>query len=138
MNTLVLGLAIIVAAPAPKEAKKPEPTILGEWSLESAVFMGMPLPAPKGRNTINFTPDGKCITFAGDVATAETASFTHDAKKSPAEIDLIEGKGMTMKGIYKIEGETLTICIAIDGQRPDKFGANDKFMMMTLKRMKKE
>ena len=30
------------------------------------------------------------------------------------------------------------MCIAIDGQRPDKFAANDKFIMMTLKRVKKE
>lgn len=138
MNTLILGLAIIVAAPAPKEAKKPEPTILGEWSLESAVFMGMAMPAPKGRSTISFMADGKCIAIEGDGAKPETTTFTHDAKKSPAEIDLIEGKNLRMAGIYKIEGDTLTMCIAIDGQRPDKFAANEKCIMMTLKRVKKE
>ena len=137
MNTFILGLAIIVAAPAPKEAKKPEPTLLGEWTLESAVFMGMAMPAPKGRSTITFTPDGKCIAIEGDGAKPDTTTFTHDAKKSPAEIDLIEGNNLRMAGIYKIEGETLTICISIMGDRPAKFAANDKFMMMTLKRVKK-
>ena len=138
MHTLILGLAIIVAAPAPKEAKKPAPTILGEWALESAVFMGMPIPAPKGQSTITFMADGKCISSEAGAAKPENATFTHDPKMKPAHIDVIEGKNTKMAGIYKIEDETLTICISIEGVRPDKFVANDKIMMMTLKRIKKE
>ena len=72
MHTLILGLAIIVAAPAPKEAKKPAPTIVGEWSLESMVFMGMAMPAPKGQSTITFTADGKCIAVEGAGAKPDT------------------------------------------------------------------
>ena len=138
MHTLILGLAIIVAAPAPKEAKKPAPTILGEWSLESMVFMGMAVPAPKGPSTITFMADGKCIAVEGNGAKPDTTTFTHDAKKSPAQIDLMEGKNLTMAGIYKIEADTLTICISINGARPAIFVSTDKVMMMTLKRVKKE
>ena len=33
MYSLVIGLAVIVAAPAPKEAKKAPLTLVGDWSI---------------------------------------------------------------------------------------------------------
>src|SRR5438045_2167134 len=56
MSTALLGLALALAAPAPKEEKKDPPTLVGEWALESVTFAGRPLPdrrprdAPPDRN----------------------------------------------------------------------------------------
>jgi len=136
MYTLVLCLTL--AAPAPKEVKKPAPTIVGEWALQSAVSMGMAIPAGQGPSMISFLADGKCVSTQAGAAKPEDASYTHDPKMSPAHIDIVEGKGMAIPGIYKIEGETLTICVSIGGQRPVNFEASDKIIMLTLKRVKKE
>ena len=45
---------------------------------------------------------------------------------------------MTIKAIYKIDGETLTICMTPEGARPTKFESAGQTMIMTFKRMKKE
>jgi uncharacterized protein (TIGR03067 family) len=69
-------------------------------------------------------------------------TFTIDAKKSPATLDFAAdgtvGKGLTIAGIYKVEGDTLTVCLAIGDTRPEKFEspAGARLMLMTLKRAK--
>ena len=137
MYTLVIGLAVIVAAPAPKEAKKAPLTPVGEWTIESVTAFGMALPAEKTRKTIRFSADGTTFTLGGNVVTPDVSKFTHDPKTSPAQIDLEKG-GMTYAGIYKIDGDLLTMCLTFEGERPDKFTATDKTMLYTMKRIKKD
>ena len=143
MNPVLLALAVTLSAPAAKEApKKDPPTIVGEWAGEKAEAGGKPLPVPPGGITMEFLADGKVVIREGPKP-AETAQYTADPKKSPAEIDLNpsdKAKGLTFVGIYKIEGDTLTICLGVGGKRPAKFEspAGSDSMLMTLKRTKKK
>src|SRR5262245_13302091 len=139
----LVGLAVLVAAPAPKEAPKKDPGIVGEWIAEKMVAGGMEMPLPPGGNpTFNFTADGKLIVKEGPKEKPDEASYTVDTKKSPAEIDLIpppKEKVGNMPGIFKIDGDTLTICITFMGERPKSFeSAGGTTMLMTLKRAKKD
>jgi hypothetical protein len=47
---------------------------------------------------------------------------------------------MMVKGIYKIDGDTLTMCLSPTGERPAKFEstAGGQTILMTFKRMKKD
>jgi uncharacterized protein (TIGR03067 family) len=142
---LLIGLAVTVAAPAAKEKKKDPPSIVGSWKLEKMEFGGMAMPVGDlGELSLTFAPDGAFIARKGGQEKPETGRYTHDAKKSPAEIDVTETRGgakdMTVRGIYKIDGETLTICMSPMGERPTKFEspAGGQTIMMTFKRMKKE
>ena len=141
--SLLVGLAVVVGAPVKKEppAKDP-PSIVGEWVGESGVRGGKPDNPPAG-TTITFTADGKVKFKEGKDEKPEEGTYKADPKKSPAEIDivpLIDGKSPTILGIYKIEGDTLTMCIVMDGERPKEFASppGSPVVLVTCKRAKKE
>lgn len=146
-STLLIGLAVIVAAPGPKETPKKEaPGIVGSWNLEKAELGGMAIPAGAalGELSLTFNADGTVIATKGGKPEPDNTRYTHDPKKSPAEIDLTEsrqgGKDMVIRGIYKIDGETLTLCMSPLAERPTRFEspAGAQTILMTFKRMKKE
>jgi uncharacterized protein (TIGR03067 family) len=142
MLPLVLGLAVVVAAPAAKDPpKKDPPGIVGKWTLESATFAGMALPKMDSM-TVTFTADGKVETRAAGADVRVSSTYTHDAKKDPPEMDVTEpdgpNAGKPSPSIYKIDGDTLTICTAVMGDRPRTFAApaGSNFVLLVLKRVK--
>jgi len=94
----------------------------------------------EAERTVTITKD--TITFKGKKgAKDEPAAYKIDASKTPGEIDLIEpkDKSETSYGIYKLEGDTLTILIgsAKDPKdRPKEFKTKSKSeeVMFTMKR----
>lgn len=142
-SSLLVGLALVVGAPGAKEEPKKEAaSIVGEWVGEKAVRGGKETPVPEGGITFTFTTEGKMMVSQGGKASQEAIAYKVDLKKKPAEISMeAPGDKGTIKGIFKIEGDTLTLCIAQgkDGEQPTKFesGEGSKTMLMTLKRKKK-
>jgi uncharacterized protein (TIGR03067 family) len=140
---LLIGLALAFAAPAGKDApKKDPPSLVGEWLAESGVKGGKPDNPPPG-TTMTFTADGKVFIKDNKKDSMEFATYKADPKKNPAEIELVPPpavKDVSMLGIYKIDGDTLTICIDMGGDRPKEFAspAGSKHMLITCKRAKKE
>jgi len=139
---VVFGLVLAVGAPGEKDAPKKEaPTVVGEWDSEKAVQGGMERPLPDGGIKITFTTDGKFL-FKKGANDEQTGSYKADATKSPSEIDITPpNEDAPHIGIFKIDGDTLTICLADKGStdRPTKFESPDgtKIMLITLKRVKK-
>lgn len=143
MNTsLLVGFAIVIGAPAKKEAPAKEPpSLVGEWVGESAVRGGKPDNPPAG-TTITFAADGKVFMKEGGDAKAEEGTYKVDIKKMPAELDLVPSladKAPTLVAIYKIEGDTLTIALTLGGERPKEFASppGSQVMLVTCKRAKK-
>jgi uncharacterized protein (TIGR03067 family) len=137
--TTTLILALVIAAPARKDPPKVDtPSPLGRWSVESALFAGTPLPKPE--LTITFGADGKYETRAPGGDAKVSGTFTFDPKKDPPELDVTEptNAGKVSPSIYKIDGDTLTICSSTDGERPRVFDApaGSKFVLLVLKRIK--
>jgi uncharacterized protein (TIGR03067 family) len=139
--SLLVGLALVVAAPAPKETpKKDMPTLEGVWNVDSALKGGKLDNSPPS-GTLQFMSDGKMVLKENgkDI----TGTYTSDAKKDPGEVDLnldAGGATITLKGIFKFEGETLKICLAFMGDRPAKLESPDGSLtvLLTLKRTKKD
>lgn len=50
--------------------------------------------------------------------------FTLDEMQSPKTIDLtIDGESTRLMGIYRLEGDRLTLCLRSDGVRPTEFSS---------------
>jgi uncharacterized protein (TIGR03067 family) len=135
-----LILAVVVGAPAPKaEAKKDPPTVVGKWVPETTIVGDKPDPPPPG-TMFEFTADGQFLMTTDGKPRPETASYTADPKKEPAEIDIAgpgDRKDRPIVGIYKTDGNTLTLAMSKDGTRPTKFEspAGSRVMVITLKRV---
>jgi uncharacterized protein (TIGR03067 family) len=143
----LVGLAVALAAPAPKEATKKEASIVGEWVGEKFVMSGKEVPAAKGVKGLRFTftEDGK-VTVQNDKSDPETGTYKIDGTKDRAEIDLlmdVEKNRAATLGLYKVDGDTLTLCFEFTlgdkAERPTKIEspAGSSIMLMTFKRAKK-
>jgi uncharacterized protein (TIGR03067 family) len=145
MNAFVaLGLAIVVGAPGKNDSPKDKvPPIVGEWACSKLVGGGEELKDLDGIQVssfrLEFTADGKVRMMKLRDDSAE-GTYKFDGKKDPAELDL-SMNGKELKMIYKIEKDTLVICVTKKGdERPTKFEspAGTKVMLMTFTRVKKD
>ena len=115
---LSLVVCLLLASPV-LSADKDE--LQGTWILESWEMRGKKLDIPKGR-VITFSHDEFSAKVDGK---KQSSSYKTDGSESPKHMDITtEGpdeKGMISLAIYKIEGDTLTICAGggiVDKQEP--------------------
>jgi len=119
-----------------KDAKKLE----GTWAVVSMEHEGQKAPDEEAKGiTVTFTADGKVTVKMPDKETKGT--YKLDSEKKLKEITLEAGGEKTLYGIYKLDGDNLTIC-AIDtsaDERPTEFAtkAGSKARLVVLKREKK-
>jgi uncharacterized protein (TIGR03067 family) len=103
--------------------------LTGTWQAESYALDGKPAPADDLKK-IQLVFDAEGNTKALNDGKLFIASSTKiDPTASPATIDIAftggEGKGGTALGIYKLEGNVLTICRSAPGKpRPTEFSSN--------------
>jgi uncharacterized protein (TIGR03067 family) len=152
------GVALLLAfAPAPlPKPEKPSSRLLraldGQWTVLKWSRVGAVIP-PRRRNGIA----GEVLE-QGDAADGMQAEIRRGrlhfqqpngshagwrlrlpAKATPYGLDLIDPTGARFEAIYKVEGDTLTICYGIqhycvqDPDRPKAF-TNKKQWMLVLKR----
>lgn len=135
---VLLALWLITPALADDEAAKHQ----GTWAVTSSVRDGKEATAEVvgsirrvvERDHVTWTRDGR--SFAG-------TKVEYDASKTPHALDLIPDGGphrdKHVLGIYKLQGDTLTICVADpDEPRPTAFEApaGSKRTLQTFKRIK--
>jgi uncharacterized protein (TIGR03067 family) len=123
-SLLSMGLAFGALGLAAADDKNP---LEGKWVIESLTRDGRDESGSyKGGTRTN---TGQKYTVApplGSSQSAASGTFTVDASKTPPTIDMKPGsgryEGKTLPGIYKLEGDTLTIAFAEPGKdRPKAF-----------------
>jgi len=141
-----LGIALLAAfawsgaqaAPGPKDP--PADPLVGEWLCEKAVLGGRDSTPPPG-SKITFTADGRALVRDGKRGKDEPNTYTSDPKKDPPEIDIRPAGGTDtgFRGIYKIEGDILVVCVTVRGDRPKRFESpeDSEVRLITMRRAKK-
>ncbi len=123
-------------------AEKDLKVLVGKWKVEKAEL--------GGKDAMSFAKDVKLELLEGGkykldlLGQKDEGTFTVDPSKKPAEMDIkgTDGpnKGKTIKTIYKIDGDTVTLCYELGGDdRPTKFEtkADSKQFLVVYKREKK-
>lgn len=146
MRVVLLLAVFAVAVPvrediAPKQTT-PEDQLLGTWQVVGMMFNDTLVPQDKDEMSITFTRTEVHSMKNGKRTPNDDASYTVDRSKMPAAIDLTpKGKEPKVSGIFKVEGDRLTICFSLDGKgpRPTDFTVrpNSQTAMLELKRMTK-
>jgi uncharacterized protein (TIGR03067 family) len=154
MRFLILA-AVLTAAVAHSEARQPAPTpkgkvapkqktdlelIQGTWAVVGLEAGGKAEPEKNYR--------GSTLTF-GKVKGADTATLREgkfdpiefgyklDPAATPKAIEFsLPARGVTFRGVYKLEGNDLTICVSTGGPQPTEFAtrAGGDTELFTLKR----
>jgi len=135
---LFLAGSLTGADPTATDASKKDlDKLQGVWQIQSRQEDGQD-DKPRELGKVRITIAGNKITVDEDGMVSE-GSFTIDAGKKPAQIDLVppkadEGKNL---GIYQVEGDTLKLCYGRPGaDRPTEFAtkAKSKHVLMIFKK----
>src|SRR5947207_1269058 len=113
---LLLGVAAVISAPAIKDPPNGPSGIIGEWELQSLTIGGKEMEPPAPPLRYKFTAEGKWVMCCGSHELAgQNRTYEVNDKPTQAWIELTADArtpDRRSKGIFQIEGDTLTLCTA--------------------------
>lgn len=133
MSRLIVGLLVLVVASSVAaekqltEAEKEVKNWSGTYAVTHFERDGVKTADAELKTMKVVLKEGDGEFHVGNEVT--TSSYTVSPTKTPREIDCVYtngiAKGMTIKGIYKIEAGRMTVCYGVIGKdRPTKFEAD--------------
>ena len=125
---LLTAVAAVGASPKEDAGKKDLEGMQGDWAAESMERDGMKLD-PDDAQAFFRTVKGNSYTVHRYSKKISAGTFRLDATTTPKAIDFIlsgPAKAKPIRGIYRLEGDKLTLCYPAPGQpRPREFSAKE-------------
>lgn len=136
---LMTGLLAAIASGA-EDVESETKKIQGTWVLASTESDGKAVASEslKGREVRLVFEDDRVIARMGEKSVS-LGTFKLDPSRTPRWYDRIYSDGSLRYGIYRLEGDSLTICLAgIGKDRPPAFGTKqgDGLSLLVYKREK--
>jgi uncharacterized protein (TIGR03067 family) len=138
----VLVLSLAVAAGDDKANEADLKAMVGTWKLEKAVIGGKDEIEHLKDLKLEITEGGRYVVQVGGLK--DEGTVTVDPAKMPRQMDITgtggPNKGKQILAIYKLDGDTLTMCYELGGgTRPTKFESktDTKQFLAVYKREKK-
>jgi uncharacterized protein (TIGR03067 family) len=124
-KTLLVSLLLLAGQNQPgKDAVKTARDFEGTWQLVSAMTDGKPTPADIVSKIHVVIKDGKHSVYFKDDVLAHQIPFKVDTTHTPYETTDTLPDGKLIKGISKLDADTLTSCVAKPGKdRPTEFAS---------------
>jgi uncharacterized protein (TIGR03067 family) len=138
-RAVVLVAAVGAVAADDDKSKRDLDALQGTWQVQRMTSNGREAPAAEAQKLRFVITGSKLIPYQGDEKGPEFSLSIRTAG-SPAALNLKSPDGKEGKGIYRLEGDTLTLCIAEPGKdRPKEFTSamGSRLELMALKRVKK-
>jgi uncharacterized protein (TIGR03067 family) len=134
---LILGLTLAVGAPALKDKPRPD-DLVGERLVVERSGGGRATPFEAGFG-YTFRADGTCAFRASAGHPPEVCPYAADPAGRPPAVDLTlaDPKRPVARGIYRVRGDTLTLCFGPGADRRTGFDDRDTWLYV-LKRAKKK
>ncbi len=133
----LIGLLLLTAAPAWADdaATAEQKKLSGTWKVKEGNADGMPLPEGAKATARLVIKDA---TFAFAAAGMDKATtYAVDPAKGTITIDPPKGETKTLRGLYKLDGDTLTLCVTDGDKIPVKLAAAADVLYLVLEREKK-
>ncbi len=121
---VVILAAQALTAPKLKDTSPKEPPIIGDWVRVGHLQAGAIVAPDNQTHHQIFKADGVWEYYYGDRAGSTRAQFDSDFRKNPFTVDIHTNRDQSTgwTGIYKVEGDKLTLCLVIKGNdRPKTF-----------------
>ena len=137
MGASLLLVATVVGAPALKDKPTPD-DIVGDWLVVEHSGGGRAAAFEAGFG-YTFRADGTCEFRASAAHPPESCPYFADPVGRPPAVDLTlsDPKRPVARGIYRVRGDTLTLCFGIGTDRPTSFDDRETWLYV-LKRTKKK
>jgi len=135
------ALAMVLAVPVKADENKDAAKLIGTWKVTAAEKDGKAAASTdvKGQ-MVKITSDTITCTKGGKTEMACTYALDTSSKPWTITLKCTEGehKGKTLKGIVKLEGDTLKVCHASpDKDAPSGFKTKEGQCSFTLERVKR-
>ena len=130
---LVLALSLCASADDKKGLPKELEPFQGTWKVAEASRGGQPAPK-EAVETLRFKFEGDKLIIS-EKDDSKAGSYSINAKKEPAEIDLVSPDGKKAAGIYKFEKDGKLRLAFVKGEdaRPKGFDNKDATLMVLEK-----
>jgi RNA polymerase sigma-70 factor (ECF subfamily) len=135
-----LALADKPAAIGKEADQKDGEKIVGTWAVISVEHGGHDEGGEEIKEARMIFAAGGKVTWNSPAKGEKGGTYKLDPAKNPKELTITTNEGDTIKGIYKLDGDSLTICASEkDAARPTEFVTKEGLsaMLMVLKRTKK-